>query len=124
MLVYLKEPMGIAEIDGVTIAGKYYNYGRLGAKNVPYLFWRKHNDKLEQIPITRQWLEKKTGKKFPLDIPLTKDMSDLDWHTLLEMASLLGIDYRPTSTYIPSGTDEEQRGIKKAIFAAIDALGD
>lgn len=86
--------MGITEIEGVHIYGKYYNYGRMGPTTVKKEFYFKHKTVLEAAPITGEWLGKKFNKTFPnVKFTFKKMFLELSNEDLLQIASLLGINY-------------------------------
>jgi len=116
MLVYHTEPMGYTSIDGCRVYGEYFSYGRFGPTEVTYEQFCKYRPILREFPITGQWLSQKFGKKFPECSFKYTEMRRLDFDKLIEIARLLGIDYRKPRH--PTGA--EKRALKSAVIKKID----
>lgn len=118
MYVYLKEPMAHAIIDGIALYGKYYARGSFGATNVSRQFYTKHKEVLEEFEITSEWLKRKFNKEFPSLAFTPKNFWTIDFHTVVEFARLLGIDYKWSSQR--EFTDVEKRALRRSVLARIE----
>lgn len=118
MFVYLKQPMGSAIIAGQSIAGKYFDRGRNGPANVPRQLFLKHKDVLEEFEITGNWLERKFGRPFPSVTFKPSTMWQLDFYTVIEIARLLGIDYK--SRVNKEYSDIEKRALRRSVLSRIE----
>jgi hypothetical protein len=118
MLVYLKEPMGYAVLDGHRIYGKYYSRGCFGPRSVSRDFYFKHKEQLEQFEITSQWLSRKFKKEFPNLSFTPTSFWTIDFYSVIELARLLGIDYKWNGR--KDFTDTEKRALRRAVLARIE----
>jgi hypothetical protein len=118
VLVYLKEPMGYSTICGRRVYGQYYSYGRFGATAIPRAAYFENKDKLEEAEITKDWLEGKTGCKFPPVSFKTTELGKLDFDVVIKIARGLGIKYIRNRKI----TTEEKKALNRAIVHFIEKL--
>ena len=110
--------MGRTNLGPYEIRGKYYNYGQFGPTNVPFDFWRKNKDRLEEVRYTSALL----GKVFP-----NKDFSGisfvpsefykLPFDKLVRLAHTIGLNYIASR----KATDIEKRALRKGILRKLEA---
>jgi len=117
MLVYHAEPMGYTSVDGKRVYGEYFSYGKFGPTEITYEQFRKYRPLLKELPITGAWLSEKFGKNFPECSFTYTQMRKLSFDKLVEVAKLLGIDYRKPRH--PTKTDV--RALKTAVIRKIDS---
>jgi hypothetical protein len=108
--------MGYTSVEGRRVYGEFYSYGRFGPTEITYEEFRQHRSILSEIPITGEWLSKKFGKSFPSCSFKYTEMRKLDFGKLIEIAILLGIDYRKPR----HPTEKDRRALKKAVIGKID----
>ena len=108
--------MGYTTVEGRRVYGKFFNYGRFGPTEMAYEVFRKNRALLEEEYITNEWLSKRFGIDFPSVRFKITEMWKLDFEPLIQVANLLGINYRksryPTTT--------EKRALRKAVVRKIE----
>ena len=120
MLAYTKEPMGYTSIDGKRIYGENFNFGRFGPTEITYKTYLKNKEILKECPITSEWLSKKLNRPFPdMQFTLTNLRNELDNDKIIELARLLGIEYKKNKI-----SSLELRSLRKSIIYTIDNLRD
>lgn len=118
MLVHHIEPMGYTSVDGKRVYGEYFSYGRFGPTEVTYEQFKRYRPLLREIPITDKWLSDKFNKQFPQCSFKYTEMRKLDFDKMVEIAILLGIDYRK-----PRYPDKKDvRALKNAVIRKIDSV--
>lgn len=120
MLVYHRDSMGYTSIGDTRVYGEYYCYGSFGAAEILYKDYCRNKENLIEVPITGEWLSSKFGKTFPSCKFKYTEMRKLNFDTVIEIAILLGIDYKKSR----HPTDKDKTALKKAVMKKIDGLCD
>ena len=118
MLVYLKEPMGYTELDGYRVYGCKYAYGSFGSTDLPMAIYKKYKDRLEHAQYTTEWLEKKFNRPFPKLAFTIDSLYKMDFLVLVEIAKLVGIDYRVRAKKNP--TVIERNALRRSVISFLN----
>lgn len=118
MLVYTKNPLGYTTINGKRVYGEYYAHGSFGPTNLSLDVVNIHRDVLREVPVTKEWLDEKTGEDFP-DVSFYRDtLKRMDFSVCVEIAQKLGIPYKSSR----NPTRAQKRTLFQNIIKRVDAL--
>lgn len=118
MLVYFKEPMAYANIEGQRVYGKYFARGVFGPTKVSRDTYFKYQDIFENFEYTSEWFARKYNKEFPSIKFDRSNFWTIDFTVVIELAKLIGIDYRGGQKR--EFSDIEKRALRRSILARIE----